>query len=189
MNEVRTNPDFLKFLEEQEKKALEQRDIGELYQVLDTLLVLDLDEEKIHKVYQEILKIAFSNIEKRLEENKKLSLEEKDIFYIRSFYEHGIEKWSMENYDGAKELFYILSHIVEDQILQESMAIHMIACGKKEDIDTFYQKVDVDTTLEKENEKYGYFITQFLFNKEQFLNQNGEYVQQLHKELQHLITL
>lgn len=105
LNQARTNPEFLSFLDQQESKAKEEQSISELYQVLDTLLVLDLDEDRIHKVYQEILKISFDQIEQRLANGIKLSLDSDDIYFIRSFYEHSIEKWSVGNFDGAKELF------------------------------------------------------------------------------------
>ena len=113
LNKARTNPEFLSFLAKQETKAIEEESISDLYQVLDTLLVLDLDENRVHKVYQEILKISFENIEDRLEEGTKLSLEGDDIFFLRSFYEHAIEKWSTEDLKGAKELFLFLHKLLK----------------------------------------------------------------------------
>jgi len=186
MNEARTNPEFLKFLEEQEVKAKEEKNIGELYQVLDTLLVLNLDENRIHSVYQEILKIAFDQVEDRLANGKKLSLDDNDIYFVRSFYEHAIEKWSVENFKGAKELFFVLTQIIEDETLQEAMSVHMVATAKEIDIDTFYQDAVVDSD-NLEDERYGYFIIDFNYNKEEYLNENSDLIKELYNELKHLI--
>ena len=162
LQEARLNPEFLSFLEEKETNALKSKSISELYEVLDSLLILDLDENRIHKVYQEILKISFDKIEDRLKDKNKLSLDNDDIYFIRSFYEHAIEKWSCENYDGAKELFFILSQIVEDEKFVDAVNIHLLACANSKDMDTFYEK-DVEHQNEVEEEKYGYFILDFKF--------------------------
>jgi hypothetical protein len=187
MNQARTNPEFLKFLQEQEDKARDEKNISELYQVLDTLLVLDLDEERIHSVYQEILKIAFETIEERLMDGSKLELDGGDIFFIRSFYEHAIEKWSVENFDGAKELFFILTQIVNDEKLQEAMTIHMIATAKQTDIDSFYDEAIIDDT-QLEDEKYGYFITNFSYDQGEYLNSHSELIQEQYQQMKHLIN-
>lgn len=187
MNEARTNPEFLKFLQEQEDKARDEENIAELYQVLDTLLVLNLEETRIHSVYQEILKIAFDSIESRLEEGSKLGLEGEDIFFIRSFYEHAIEKWSVDNFDGAKELFFILTQIVDDENLQISMTIHMIATAKQTDIDAFYNEAMIDEN-QFEDEKYGYFITNFSYDKEEYLDSHSELIKEQYQKMKHLIN-
>ena len=116
LHRARTDSEFLAYLKEKEEEVLETKSISGLYEVLDTFLVLDIEEARINRVYEEILKVAFDKIEDRLKQNQKLTLEGDDIFFVRSFYEHAIEKWSMQNYDGACELFFILTHIVEDKI-------------------------------------------------------------------------
>ena len=187
LNQARTNPEFLKFIENQEAKAIEEGSISELYQVLDTLLVLDLDEERVHKVYQEILKISFEQIEDRLEAKTKLSLDGNDIFFIRSFYEHAIEKWSIGDFTGAKELFFILTQIVEDEKLLESFSIHMLNCAKEVDMDTFYEK-SVSHTFDENDEKYGYFITKYTFNIKDYLEANVENLQEQYQKMKHLLN-
>lgn len=187
LNEARKNPDFLVFLQEKENNALKEQSIKDLYEVLDTLLVLDINEEnRINKVYEEILKIAFNNIEKRLQTNKKLTLEDDDFYYIRSFYEHAIEKWSLENFDGAKELFFILSQIVEDKRLQDSFNIHMISCAKNITMDDFYD-TKVDTSKDNDDEKYGYFITYFKFDTNKYLDEHKENIEKEYKNMEHLL--
>jgi len=187
LNQARTNPEFLNFIEQQEAKAIEEESISELYQVLDTLLVLDLDENRVHKVYQEILKVSFENIEDRLEEGTKLSLEGDDIFFLRSFYEHAIEKWSTGDFKGAKELFFILTQIVEDEKLMESFSIHMLTCAQEIDMDSFYEN-SVAHIIEDNDEKYGYFITRYTFDIKEYLEKNTTSLQEQYEQLKYLLN-
>jgi len=62
--EARTNPDFLKYLEETRVNSMKAEDIGLMYETLDSMLVLGLDEEDINRLYEQILKTSFSNVEK-----------------------------------------------------------------------------------------------------------------------------
>ena len=187
LHEARTNPEFLECLEDLEKKALESKSLSGLYQVLDSLLVLDLDEERVHTVYQEILKAAFDGIEDRLKEDEKLSLDNDDIYYIRSFYEHAIEKWSMNNAKGAKELFFILTQICEDELLVEALNVHLIACSQDSDMDHFYEE-NVEHEQSHSEDKYGYFILDFKFDKKEYLNQHIDLLQKEFEELSHLLN-
>jgi len=187
LDEARTNPDFLECLDDLEAKALESKSLSGLYQVLDSLLVLDLDEERVHNIYQEILKAAFDGIEARLKEDEKLSLDNDDIFYIRSFYEHAIEKWSMNNAKGAKELFFILTQICEDELLVEALNVHLIACSTDSDMDHFYEE-NVEHEQSHSEDKYGYFILDFKFDKKEYLNKHTDLLQKEFEELSHLLN-
>jgi len=187
LNQARTNPEFLHFLDEQEAKAIEEGSISELYQVLDSLLVLDIDENRVHKVYQEILKISFDKIEQRLEDGTKLTLDGDDIFFIRSFYEHSIEKWSIGNVSGAKELFFILTQIVEDKKLVDSFSIHMLQCSQENDMDHFYEH-SIAHVFDETDEKYGYFITKFTFDIAEYLETNAEQLQEQYQQMKHLLN-
>jgi len=187
LQEARMNPDFLGFLQEKEEAALKSRSISELYEVLDSLLILDLDENRIHKIYGEILKVAFDQIEDRLKGDKKLSLDDEDIYFVRSFYEHAIEKWSMENHDGAKELFFILSQIVDDEKFVDAVNVLLLACAQNKDMDSFYEN-DVKHLNEVEEEKYGYFILDFNFDTKEYLDKNINLVQEQYEKLKHLLN-
>ncbi|RBQ30212.1 hypothetical protein [Aliarcobacter vitoriensis] len=184
--QARTNPDFLKYLEEARLNSIKSKNIALMYETLDSMLVLDLDEDKVNELYQTILKTAFDNVEKIIEKKVKLSLEEDNFFYTRALYEHAIEKWTNENLKGAKDLFFVISNITDDEILQKSLNVLLIFLSKDTDFDTFYDKyVFSDSTIE--DEKYGYFITSFNFDKDDFLKQNSEILEQEYKNLQYLI--
>lgn len=187
LHEARTNPDFLEYLNVREKEVMESKSLSGLYEVLDTLLVLDLDEERVHTIYQEILKVAFDGIESRLKQKEKLSLDTDDIFYIRSFYEHAIEKWSMGNAKGAKELFFILTQICEDELLVDAMSVHLIACTTQSDMDDFYEKNVLEEQSHSED-KYGYFIIDFVFDTKEYLKNHAELLNTEFKALEHLLN-
>lgn len=186
LSEARTNPDFLKYLEEARVNSIKSKNIELMYETLDSMLVLDLDEEKINFLYEEILKLSFSSVEKLLDKNEKLDLNEPNIFYIRALYEHAIEKWTNENLNGAKELFFVIANIVSDDILKDSLNCMIVFLNKELNFDEFYDSF-VDLEANNSDEKYGYFLTDFNFIKEDFLKENRTILEQEYKNLQHLI--
>lgn len=184
--QARTNPDFLKYLEETRVNSMKAGDIGLMYETLDSMLILDLDEENIHKLYEQILKTSFENVEKIIENNEKLKLEGDNLLYVRALFEHAVEKWSYDNFDGAKELFFVISNIINDEILEKSLNILIIFLSSKIQIDDFYDtRVDLDSNID--DEKYGYFITNFRFDKQEFLNENKNILETEYKNLKHLL--
>ena len=186
LHEARTNPDFLKYLEQTRKDAIDLKNISAMYEVLDSYLIMDLQEDKINELYENILKVSFENIEKLVGENKKLQLKEDELYYVRSFYEHSIEKWSYDNFDGAKELLFILTQIVDDEVLLPSLNMHLIMCSLNIGLDEFYDKyVDINKT--NENEIYGYFITNYKIDVEKYLEEKKEVLNQEYKNLKHLM--
>lgn len=186
LNQARTNPEFLGYLDETRADAIKTKNISALYEVLDSLLILDLDEEKINDVYENILKISFECVETIVNKGQKLKLEGNEHYYVRSFYEHAIEKWSCDDYDGAKELFFVLSNIVDDQKLTDALNVHSIACSKNYNLDTFYENM-VDTNCCEMEEKYGYFIVHFKEDTQKYLKENAVTLKVLHNNLKHLL--
>ena len=186
--QARTNPEFLGFLEEKEKKAMESKNISELYEVLDSLLILDLDDERINKVYETILMVAFENVQTKLDNHTKFSLENDDFFYIRAFYEHGIEKWSYGNFQGAKELLFVLSQIVEDELLSEAINVKLLACDKEIDLNSFYESTVMHQQTARD-EKYGYFILDFKFDTKNYLQSKAKELEEIHSQLKHLLEV
>jgi hypothetical protein len=56
LHQARTNPDFQKYLEQTRKDAIDLKNISAMYEVLDTYLVLDLQEDKINELYIQYLR-------------------------------------------------------------------------------------------------------------------------------------
>ena len=184
--EARTNPDFLKYLEEARINSMKAEDIGLMYETLDSMLVLDLDEEKVNKLYEQILKTSFNNVEKILSKHEKLNLEGDNLLYVRALYEHAIEKWSYDNFDGAKDLIFVLANIVDDVALVKSLNILIVFLSSSIALDDFYDtKVDLEADVE--DEKYGYFITVFRLDNDEFLNENKNILDTQYKNLKHLL--
>src|SRR5574344_1594198 len=186
LNEARKNPDFLKYLEEARLNSIKSKNIELMYETLDSMLVLDLDEEKINSLYNEILKLAFLSVEKLLNKNEKLDLSEPNIFYIRDLYEHAIEKWTNEHFAGAKELLFVIANIIEDDTLKNSIDCMIVFLNKELNFDEFYDGF-VDIEAINDDEKYGYFLTNFNFEIALFLKENQNILEEEYKKLQHLI--
>ncbi|UTJ06223.1 hypothetical protein [Arcobacter roscoffensis] len=186
LNEARTNPEFLKYLEETRVSSMENKDISAMYETLDSMLVLGLDEEKINSLYEAILITAFENVEKIVNENKKLDLVDNNLLYVRAFYEHAIEKWSYDNFDGAKELVFVLANIIDDEILEQALNVLLVVLAKNISLDDFYE-TEVNLDMNSSNEKYGYFLVDFKFIPNKFLEENKELLQEQYKKLQPLL--
>lgn len=186
LSEARTNPDFLKYLEEARVNSIKSKNIELMYETLDSMLVLDLDEEKINSLYEEILKLSFLSVEKLLNKNEKLDLNEPNIFYIRALYEHAIEKWTNENFTGAKELLFVIANIIDDNILKDALNCMIIFLNKELNFDEFYDDF-IDLESDSSDEKYGYFLINFNFKTADFLKDNQNILEQEYKNLQHLI--
>ncbi|ADG94493.1 conserved hypothetical protein [Arcobacter nitrofigilis DSM 7299] len=186
LHEARTNPEFLNYLEKTKDDAIESKNISALYEVLDSLLILDLDEEKINTVYENILKISFENVEDIVNSGKKITLESDGLYYTRAFYEHAIEKWSYNDLKGAKELFFVLSNIIEDELLCNALNVHLIACSKDFDLDKFYEE-NVNNSTTAVDEKYGYFIVSFNFKTKEFLEENSAILETEYENLKYLL--
>ena len=184
--QARTNPDFLKYIEETRINSMKAGDIGLMYETLDSMLVLDLDENDLNELYQEILKTAFSNVEKILNKNEKLTLEGDNLLYVRALYEHAIEKWSHDNFEGAKELIFVIANILEDEVLEKALNILIVFLSSKIQLDDFYD-TRVDLEAEVSDEKYGYFIMNFRFDNQEFLNENKDILATEYKKLKHLL--
>lgn len=186
LHEARTNPEFLNYLEETRVKAIEESNISAMYETLDSMLVLDLEEEKINSLYGEILKVAFDAVEKIVNEDKKLNLQENNLLYVRAFYEHAIEKWSLDNFEGAKELVFVLANIIDDELLEKSLNVLIVALTNKISVDEFYEAC-VDFETNSTHEQYGYFMVDFRFNTDEYLEQNQEILKEQYSKLQHLL--
>ncbi len=186
LNQARTNPDFLNYLEQTRIDALKAKNISALYEVLDSFLILDLDEDKINEVYKAILEISFSKVEEIVNNGNKLTLKDKQLFYVRSFYEHAIEKWSYGDIEGSKQLFFVLYNILDDEKLEIALKIHVIALAQGMSLDNFYEKkVDINDILE--DEKYGYFIVNFNFVPKIFLKENRSILEKEYENLKYLL--
>ena len=125
-------------------------------------------------------------VEKILNKHQKLSLEGDNLLYVRALYEHAIEKWSYDNFDGAKDLIFVLANIIQDEELEKALNILIVFLSSKIQLDDFYDtKVDLEGIVD--DEKYGYFIMKFNFDNQEFLNENRDILEKEYKNLKHLL--
>jgi len=134
------------------------------------------------------LAVAFDGIGAKLDAHKKLSLDGDDFLYIRAFYEHAIEKWSGNNFQGAKELLFVLSQIVDDELLNEAINVKLIACSEGKDLDNFYETTVFHQQTARD-EKYGYFILDFKFDTKNYLDSKTASLEAIYEELKHLLAV
>ena len=187
LNEARTNPNFLKYLDETLQYSIKEKDIQGLYQVLDSYLILDLDKSKIDQIYKNILLVSQEKIQNKLYKSEILNLnEQNELFYIRAFYEYGIEKYSYNNLIKAQEIFFILIQLTNDNTFIQSLKIHLIVCELEISLEEFTKKY-VKNKIETQDPIYGYFITEYIINKEEFINKHKTLLNKIDNKLNHLI--
>ncbi len=170
IEKLKKDKEFLQNLQDEKQKALKSKDIVKMYDVLDTMLALDLDDEDIDRLYEAILEVAFDRLGDMLMEGKKFDFgKEADEYTARAMYEHAIERWDRRDFNGAKELFGVLSFLVP-QKWQEAMAIPLVATAKRMELDKFLQEFVDKEKIGEEN----IFLDAFTDNAKKFFAQNSE---------------
>jgi len=180
---LKKNEEFLANLVLIEAEMNEEKSIKKGYQLLDTLLLVSEDEDKINEVFTFILKEAFDRLAEYLSQQKGFDLSiEEELFTARAIYEHAIERYSENDMKGAKELFQVLHYTVDDTRLKDAMMVHAVAVMKGKDFDTFMSKI-ADTSKYDETDKLAYFLLYFKIDTERFLRENKALVSKAQDEL------
>jgi len=180
---LKIDKEFLKELERKEEEALQSGKISHMYDVLDTLLALDMEAERIDRLYSKILETAFDALAEYLASFRHFDLsKEVDLYTVRAIYEHALERYDEGDFKGAKELFLILSLVVDDEEFKKAMLLHTAAAASSIDLNTFLQKF-VDHSKLDEN---SFFFTVFTKEAEDFMEKNRDTIE---KELENLKKL
>jgi len=180
---LKSNKEFLANLELLEEEMRAQESIQKGYQLLDSLILIESDEEKINDIFSFLLNHAFDKLSHHLTKKSTLNMrDEEDIATARAIYEHAIQLYSDRSFTSAKELFLILNHVIDHYKLQEAMMIHAIHTMKEVEFDDFIEEV-VDTKKYDANIQLAYFLLYFQFEPKDFLAQNKKYVTQANEEL------
>ena len=79
-----------------------------------------------------------------------------------------------------------MSNIVEDKVLCDALKVHIIALSKNNSLDSFYEN-EVDLNASTNDEKYGYFITNFNYDKKEYLEDNKNTLEKEYENLKHLL--
>ncbi|SFV61427.1 hypothetical protein MNB_SV-9-1454 [hydrothermal vent metagenome] len=180
---LKTNKDFLANLVLLEEEMNEQNSIEKGYQLLDALLLISEDEDKINDIFTFILKEAFDKLAEYLSQQKGFDMNvQEDLFTARAIYEHAIERYSDNDIKGSKELFQVLHYMIDEKNLKNAMMVHAVSVMKGNDFDTFIGTI-ADIDKYEENDKLAYFLKSFKIDTDKFLSDNADLVQQAKDEL------
>jgi len=180
---LKKNEEFLANLVLLEEEMNEEKSIQKGYQLLDTLLLLNEDEDRINDVFTFILREAFETLAEYLSRQRGFDLEkQEELFTARAIYEHAIERYSENDMKGAKELFQVLHYMVDDERLKDAMMVHAVSVMQGKDFDTFMTKV-ADTSKYDETDRLAYFLLFFKIDPEAYLAENRALVEQAMEEL------
>ncbi len=180
---LKKNKEFLANLVLLEEEMREENSIQKAYQLLDALLLVSEDEDKINEVFTFILKEAFDKLAEYLSQQKGFDLsKEEELFTARAIYEHAIERYSENDLKGARELFQVLHYMVDEQRLKDAMMIHAVSVMKGNDFDTFISKI-ADTSTYDVTDNLAYFLLNFKIDPERYLRENSALVNKAQDEL------
>jgi len=183
IEELKTNREFLANLVLLEEEMNEQKSIQKGYQLLDALLLVSDDEDKINDVFTFILREAFDKLAEYLSQQRGFDLsKEEELFTARAIYEHAIERYSENDMKGAKELFQVLHYMVDDSRLKDSMMVHAVSVMIGKNFDTFMEEI-ADTTKYDVTDDLAYFLLYFQMDIDEFLKKHSKVVSQAKDEL------
>ncbi|WP_456401481.1 hypothetical protein [Hydrogenimonas sp.] len=184
--DLKNNPQFMLDLGQREEAAVKAKDVAAMYEILDTAVMLDLPAERLNRIYTEILQTVFDRLAEKLTSESFFDLSDRqDLFTLRGIYEHGIERYSENDFKGAKEIFLIIHHTAADETLSRAMMPHIAAAASRMPLDDFIDElVDVDNP--NESETYGFFLTNFRPAVEGFMQEKAETLENALKELETL---
>ncbi len=183
---LKTNKEFLANLVLLEEEMKEEKSIQKAYQLLDALLLVSEDEDKINEVFTFILKEAFDRLAEYLSQQKGFDLsKEEELFAARAIYEHAIERYSENDMKGARELFQVLHYMVDEQRLKDAMMVHAVSVMKGKDFDSFISEI-ADTSKYDVTDKLAYFLLNFKIDTERYLRENSALVNKAQDELKAL---
>jgi len=180
---LKRNKDFLANLVLLEEEMNEQKSIEKGYQLLDALLLISEDEDKINDVFTFILKEAFDKLAEYLSQQRGFDMSnQEELFTARAIYEHAIERYSDNDKKGAKELFQVLHYMVDEENLKHSMMVHAVSVMRGNSFDEFIEKI-ADIDKYEEGDRLAYFLKSFKIDSVKFLDDNSDLVQQAKDEL------
>jgi uncharacterized pyridoxal phosphate-containing UPF0001 family protein len=169
ISSLQNDPVFLHELQKLEKEGTEKSDIVALYDVLDSILLFEREEsERVNKIYEEVLKIAFKKLHEKLQNREIFSLDEvNEHLSLRALYEFGIDNFGKGNFEESKEVFLALSMLSDNGEFRGAMQIHLVGVLKKMKFEEF-----VDEFIDLESENNSYFLLYFKDSANTFLHEN-----------------
>ena len=171
----------MKRLEEEMKK---EKSIDKGYKLLGTKLAIEASEDEINDIFTFIVNQAFDVLADYLTQHKGFNLDNpEELATARAIYEHGIQRYSENDIKGAKEIFLVLHHTIEDDELKDAMMIHACAVMAGHSFEDFIEKL-ADTSQIDEMSPTAFFIQDFVQPKDILLQMFAKYVKLGKSELE-----
>ena len=181
---LKQDENFQKDLQKLEDEVKTQKSIDKGYKLLGTKLAINAPEDEINELFTFIVNQAFDVLADYLTEHKGFDLNNsEELATARAIYEHGIQRYSENDIKGAKEIFLVLHHTIEDDELKEAMMIHACAVMAGHKFDDFIDNL-ADTSDIDPNEPTAFFIKDFKQPKDILLKMFAKYVKVGEKELE-----
>ncbi len=159
---LKKDSDFLDNLKKLEQEMKEENSVAKGYQLLDAKLVIEAEEEEINDLFTFIVNTSFDTLAEYLSNNKKFDLgNPEDWATARAIYEHGIQRYSENDKKGAKEIFLVLYHMIQDDEIREAMLVHVGAVMAGHSFDDFIDNL-VDIKGMNPEDPNSFFITTFV---------------------------
>ncbi len=181
---LKKDEDFLANLKQIEDEMYSQKSINKGYMLLGTKMAIEASEDEINEIFTFIVNTAFDILAENLTQHKGFSITDpEELATARAIYEHGIQRYSENDKKGAKEIFLVLHHTIEDDDLKDAMMIHACAVMAGHSFDDFIEKL-VDTSEIDENSPTAFFIQTFVQPSDILLQMFAKYVKEGEKELE-----
>ena len=166
-----------------EQEMHEAQSIAKGYQLLDIKLALQEDEERINELFTFIVNQAFDTLAEYLTQHKGFALSDPEEYATaRAIYEHGIQRYSENDTKGAKEIFLVLYHQIDEPEVKDAMMIHACAVMEGVTFDDFIDNFADVTRLDPEDPK-SVFITEFTHPNDRLLAMWAHHVEAGKNEL------
>ncbi len=180
---LKKDENFLADMKKIEEEMYSQKSIEKGYMLLGTKMAIQASEDEINDIFTFIVGQAFDVLAENLTQHKGFSISDpEELATARAIYEHGIQRYSENDIKGAKEIFLVLNHTIEDDELKDAMMIHACAVMAGHSFDEFIEKL-ADTTQIDEMSPTAFFIQDFVQPKDILLQMFGKYVKLGESEL------
>ncbi len=180
---LKKDENFINDLKKLELEMINEKSIDKGYRLLGTKLAIEASEDDINDIFTFIVNQAFDVLAENLTKHKGFSIQDpEELATARAIYEHGIQRYSENDKKGAKEIFLVLHHTIEDNELKDAMMIHACAVMAGHNFDSFIENL-ADTDAIDENDPTAFFIKSFKQPNDILLTMFGKYVKQGEEEL------
>jgi len=173
---LKKDENFIADMKKYEEEMHSQKSIAKGYQLLGTKLAIEASEDEINEIFTFIVGQAFDVLAENLTQHKGFSITDpEELATARAIYEHGIQRYSENDIKGAKEIFLVLHHTIEDDELKDAMMIHACAVMSGNSFEKFIEDL-ADTENIDENDPTAFFIKEFKQPTDILLNMFAKYV-------------